>query len=787
MRGVAQEVRTLWDSGALGGLDDGVLLERFLRRDASSEAAFEALVRRHGPMVLRVCRRVLGDPHDAHDAAQATFLILARKAGTVRRRAALANWLFGTAQRVAARARRADIRRKIHERRSAELGASRLTSNEAPDETRGWPEIFEELERLPGHARTAIVLCDLEGLSHEQAANQVGCPLRTLQTRLYRGRDRLRRRLVDRGVMPAVSAWAMAAPGARDASATTIPLSAGATARAAIRFAEGATPGEVPDAVARMVRWGLMQMIVAKLGGFVAAGLVLVAAGSVGLAGPDTPERPADTPNKTQSRPALKLKRAYTGIPPVTTQWHVLNLRVVDDATGLPIPEAQAIVLEYIDLQYHTYPTDADGRLRISYPTIDDGGAHLEVRKDGYIPQRYGLDTSSERRLDEPLTVRLRSGMPIGGTVVDEQGHPIADAEVIVTVRSYVEPRTRPKIAEGTEITYEVPATTDPQGRWRCAAVSPDAQKINLQLIHPDYASGGTVTLGGPGLRHPELAELKSFSDRQVMVKGVEVMGKVVDEEGRPIAGAEVVDATKGATFLDNLRRTTSDAEGLFRFRFSPDDSILLGIAAKGYASTEWTVRTSPTPVEIRLARGRTIRGRLVDDRQKPIVNALIIIAEHLTPKYKAEKIRLWTDAEGRFIWDGAHESGVPLSFSKRGYLMLSGTLKPTEGETTVTLKPNLAIKIKVFDSKSGQPVVPYELEVYAVHPTTGASTPLPDESRKGLDDEYTLHLDRSCPTYKVLIKAQGHANFESHAIQGNEKEISLDVRLEKTPSVPLP
>ncbi|MHC5542121.1 carboxypeptidase-like regulatory domain-containing protein, partial [Singulisphaera rosea] len=490
-----------------------------------------------------------------------------------------------------------------------------------------------------------------------------------------------------------------------------------------------------------------------------------------------TPEPPKDAPDNTPARPALK--RAFDGVPPVTAQWHVLNLRVVDDATALPIPDAQAIVLVNIDNQFRTFPTNADGRLLVSYPTIDDWDTHLEVRKDGYVPQRHQLDASSKRRRDEPLTVRLRPGMPIGGTVVDEQGHPIVGTEVIVTVSGYAEPRTLPKIAVGTEITYEVPVTTDAQGRWRCAAVSPDASKFNLQLVHPDFVSGSTVSLAGPGLRHPKLPDLKSFSDQQVMVKGVEVTGKVVDDEGHPIAGADLVDATKGATFLDNLRRTTSDAEGLFRFRFSPDDSILLGISAKGYACTEWTVQTSRTPVEIRLARGRTIRGRVLDEQQKPVVNAFICIPNRMARKYKSESIRLWTDAEGRFAWDGAHESGASLSFSKKGYLELEQSLNPSDGETVVAFEPCLTINVKVLDSKTGQAVAPYSLGVQTVDPSTGKTQRLPGEERRDLKDEYTLNLKKSSPAYKVQIKAHGHADFESRIIRNDEKEVNLDVRLD--------
>ncbi len=115
-------LRTLYRVGVVGDLTDGQLLERFVAgRDESAEAGFAALVERHGPMVLRVCRQILGDAHDAEDAFQATFLVLARRAGSVRKRESVASWLYGIAQRVARRSQADAARRREHERRRAAM------------------------------------------------------------------------------------------------------------------------------------------------------------------------------------------------------------------------------------------------------------------------------------------------------------------------------------------------------------------------------------------------------------------------------------------------------------------------------------------------------------------------------------------------------------------------------------------------------------------------------------------------------------------------------------------
>jgi RNA polymerase sigma factor (sigma-70 family) len=199
--GAARSIQALLDAGAVGSMGDGELLGRFLGRDDSAGPAFAALVERHGRMVHRVCRDVLGDPHDAQDAAQATFFILARKAAAIRKPEALPSWLHGTARRVASRALRESIRRRRHERKAAEV-SSRSSDDDPP---KGWPELHEELARLPDRYRDPIVLCDLSGLTHEQAAGKLGCPPRTLETRLYRGRERLKNQLVRRGVAPSAA------------------------------------------------------------------------------------------------------------------------------------------------------------------------------------------------------------------------------------------------------------------------------------------------------------------------------------------------------------------------------------------------------------------------------------------------------------------------------------------------------------------------------------------------------------------------------------------------------
>jgi RNA polymerase sigma factor (sigma-70 family) len=193
--------RTLFEAGAVGGLTDGQLLDRFVERRGAAEAAFAALIERHGPMVLRVCRDVLRDPHDAQDAFQATFLVLVRKAGSIRSRDSVGSWLFGVACRVANSARVAAARRRSRELQASACKAEAVDEGERPEIG---PLLREEIDRLPEPQRAAIVLCYLEGLSHDQAAQRLGWPVGTVRSRLARARERLRGRLARRGMAPTV-------------------------------------------------------------------------------------------------------------------------------------------------------------------------------------------------------------------------------------------------------------------------------------------------------------------------------------------------------------------------------------------------------------------------------------------------------------------------------------------------------------------------------------------------------------------------------------------------------
>jgi RNA polymerase sigma factor (sigma-70 family) len=236
---VLRQIDRLFGEGTLTGLGDGPLLERYLtRRD---EDAFEALVDLHGPMVLGLCRRMLRDPRDIEDAFQATFLVLVRKAPAIRDRGLLSSWLYGVAYRVARRARARTLRRRDRETAVGELEVA--AEPEATEQPEIDPMLDQELSRLPERYRAPLVLCYLRGRTHEQAAEELRCPVGTVRSRMARGRELLRKRLTRRGFAPTAMVVLLgndATLPARLLVATVPPPLAAATVRAAVGF--GALP-----------------------------------------------------------------------------------------------------------------------------------------------------------------------------------------------------------------------------------------------------------------------------------------------------------------------------------------------------------------------------------------------------------------------------------------------------------------------------------------------------------------------------------------------------------------
>jgi RNA polymerase sigma factor (sigma-70 family) len=269
------------EDGDLDPMMDEELLRRFLTSgDAAAEAAFRALVVRHGPMVLGVCRQILQQHQDAEDAFQATFLVLARKGSTVRDPRVLGRWLYEVAYRIAVRSKAQSVRRRAHERQGQEMSAP------PPDHEVAWnelkPVLHDEVNRLPEKYRTPVVLCYLEGKTNEEVARLLDWPVGTVKGRLSRARDLLRSRLSRRGLaLSAALLLVRLMEGTSDAEEVPEHL-VERTVRSGMLVASGRAAGAaaISGEVARMMAHARLAWVPGRLASAVA--LLLLASALLG-------------------------------------------------------------------------------------------------------------------------------------------------------------------------------------------------------------------------------------------------------------------------------------------------------------------------------------------------------------------------------------------------------------------------------------------------------------------------------------------------------------------------
>ncbi len=329
---VIQRIRDAAARDGAAGLADGDLLDLFLlRRD---DAAFAELVRRHGPMILGVCRRVLKNPDDADDAFQATFLLLVRRGDSVRPRGQVGAWLHGVAYRTALEARRAAAKRRLKEAKAAPRTEA---VEDVWEELR--PALDRELARLPAKYRVTLLACDLEGKTRKEAAAQLGWPEGTVASRLSRARGLLARRMTRHGItLPDGAAIAE-----NGRSACVPPALALSTIKAAVSLAAGtAAVGIVSAKVAALTQGAMKAVLFTKLK--IAAVVLLTLAAGVGVGAltyclkATQPAARADPPQQPPHDADAPVAPQDAGAPAAPEPWGTIQGRVVWAGDDAPTP-----------------------------------------------------------------------------------------------------------------------------------------------------------------------------------------------------------------------------------------------------------------------------------------------------------------------------------------------------------------------------------------------------------------------------------------------------------------
>jgi RNA polymerase sigma factor (sigma-70 family) len=655
---VLQHLRRVAGTRRAAEPPDRQLLERFAaRRDG---AAFAALVRRHGPMVLNVCRGVLRHEQDAEDAFQATFLVLARRAASIRRPEAVAGWLYEVAHHAAARARADAARRRAREREAPPMAPADPTLDMTLRDLRA--VLHEELRRLPDKYRVPLVLCYLEGRSQDEAAGLLGWSKGTFRGRLDRGRERLRRRLTARGV--GLSALLCAAAVAPRAAAEALVDSA---VRAAAPSAAGAVSVKVTalaDGVTKAMGTGKLKVATALL---LAIGL-LVGAGALARQALSAQEPPAGTqkPEATNPQPGPAAAK-----PPADEKADTIEVsgRVVDP-DGRAFAGAKVFFARTALADRDSAPppptvtSDAEGRFRFrvsrtGYQTAEEKAHWMRgavvALGEGYGPGFVRAD-GADKLAD--LTIKLVKDVPIEGRVVDLQGKPVAGARV--QVRSFAGddgPDLKPFVdalqkkgasgARGVRTWLDPgllgltrPVVTGADGKFRLTGIGGE-RLVGLRIEGPAIETSEVyaMTRPAPTIAVPAWEGMPEYGNHvyhgntfdHAAAPTRPVVGVVRDKDtGKPLAGVTVqvrLPSALGHRERERYLRTTTDADGRYEIVGLPRDEsrlpewqrFLRVVPAPGQpylpaAKTRGTdAGLGPVTLDFALKRGVLIRGRVTD------------------------------------------------------------------------------------------------------------------------------------------------------------------------------
>jgi RNA polymerase sigma factor (sigma-70 family) len=483
-RTILRHLRHLVGPPVRGELSDRQLLARFV--ECREEAAFAALVSRHGPLVLGVAWRILHHVQDAEDVFQATFLVLARKAGTIYWQESVANWLYEVAYRLAMKTRAQSAHRRARDMQTGTMARPEVSTGPV------WREVVvdEELHQLSASYRLPLVLCYLQDRTRDQAAQQLQCSLRTLDRRLERGREILRARLARRGIT-ASAALAGLGPAAPSRALADVVV------QTASAFAAGSvTPGTIPASVLAMAEGMLKGTSAVGLGLATLLGASLVVAAAAALAFPtarsdlaaavgSNEPRSGSEPGPVPGDAASKSKDPAEPPRTVTLQGAVV------DAAGRPVAGA-AVVLREQPISRNGSTGQPTKTRNVARTTTDEQGGFAfadamlpppdTMRRQGFpldvivLAKGHGLGW---RHIEVPPGRAVRLALPaeaqLEGRVVDGNGKAVAGIAVKVREIADLDYEIRPALGSRGYLDLQwselaLSATSDARGALCCAA-----------------------------------------------------------------------------------------------------------------------------------------------------------------------------------------------------------------------------------------------------------------------------------------------------------------------------
>jgi RNA polymerase sigma factor (sigma-70 family) len=717
-------------------------------------------------MVMQVCRKVLRDEHDALDAFQAVFLILVRRAGSLRIGDSLGPWLHAVALRVATSARDSANRRRALEQKAIAMANRPVVRVERADDDLG-PAIHEEIGRLPDGCRKAVVLCDLEGLSHEEAARRLGWPVGTVKSRQARGRDKLRSRLTRRGLAP-VATGAAALLATQRASAALPMRIVDSTARVAALVAQNQAAAGLISTATIVLSQGVLRAMLLNRIKIAASALILAGSFSAATAWSLQAARPADPPEQT-SKADVGLKE--------------FDLKVVGP-NGKPVPNAEveirsepSIMDEQIRrgsfVKNHAYGTvtkvDGDGRLVLKLPKVPTS-FQVFITISGYGPYWTGWSSDEHQEpIPARFTAELDAAWSVGGIVVDPEGKPIQGVNIQPSIEFKKRPGVTKQFGSGARV------KTDAKGKWQFDSVPVSMDEVHVAIDHPGFMPLRCM------LKHGEFGidRGREPAAKIVLDRGLAVTGKVTDEAGKPIAGALV-----RTHFYNEAREARTGGDGAYTLVGCEARPARIVASAKGRAIDlkELNIEPGMGPVDFALKPGGTVRIRVLDHEGKPVPKARIFFqrwrGDHAY--FEFEPVNQYADQDGIWAWNEAPLDEFTADICPPGGMQMSSQSLIARAEEYVFRTPApLVVSGKVFDAKTREPIQEFRV----VPGVRWNKERLHWNDREGFkvsDGKYQIRQTRGEFAHLIRIEADGYRSAVSRDIKSDEGAITLDFALEQ-------
>lgn len=795
---------------------DTELLRRFATEQ--SETAFTELVGRHLDLIYSAAlRQMNGDAAAAEDITQAVFTDLARKAARLTCHTSLASWLYKSTRYLAANARRDQHRRQQREQEAHAMNELLQPAGPGPDWDQLRPVLDEAMHELGETDREAVLLRFFERRPLAEVGTRLGLSENAARMKVERALNKLRGALARRGVTSTTAALMFALTGQAVAAAPAGLAPRVSHAAIASATAGAAHGGGLLFALLALITRTQIKIVV----GTVAFTLLLAPVVWLRLSPGRDNSRTAEahdqaaTPVAATPTVATEVTTDSTdvsaAVPSDDASLGRLHLTLLAADSGRPVP---GVLVERGWVTDAKFLSLRDGTVNVTYQkpplaprpvTRVDGELRLTARAEGFADTRLKWALERGEVVPETYTVRLKRAVPIGGTVLDADGNPVAGAKVGFNHSD--DPETSIRL-ENHEFGW-IEATTDDEGHWRInriaedmirrlygSAEHPEHVRSEMAFVRPDTAAAGSQTE----------AELRAGTFVFRLGRAVTAAGTVVDSAGIPVAAAKVSARRSNESYR---REGTAGFDGGFALRGCPPGPVLVSAQVEGYAFTSSLVELAADSAPLRLvlrrneeARLQGLRLRVIDHKEQPVSGALVSLA---TSAPMGAKPYWVTDSGGRVVWEEAPDAKLTVNLSARGLQPVRGyAVQPDGREHVVRMLAGLTISGTVRDATTGKLIPEFRIVAGWPEPvfdlSTGSlvrkTTPAWtlqeqfgltfgggsfrhtfDESPSGVIDP------KMDPGFIFRFEADGYAPFVSRAIATGEYDARLEVALRPSDS----